>query len=122
MAATGEAPGAGPPLSRARRAGDLLFISGQLPRGADGAIVRGDFRTKADRALANLVAILHAEGLGPEHVVKTTAWLTDAAHMDAFNAAYRAVFSAPYPARSVVISGLVADDADVEIEAVAHFG
>jgi enamine deaminase RidA (YjgF/YER057c/UK114 family) len=108
-----------PPLSPTRRAGNLLFISGQLPRGDDGAIVKGDFRAKADRALANLVAILRAEGLEPANVVKVTTWLTDAAYMADFNAAYEAVFSAPYPTRSVVVSGLVADDAHVEVEAIA---
>jgi len=119
MTVAGKGSRPAPPLSPSRRAGNLLFISGQLPRGADGAIVAGDVRAKADRALANLVGILRAEGLGPENVVKVTAWLTDAAHMKEFNAAYEAVFSKPYPARSVVVSGLVADDADVEIEAIA---
>lgn len=110
-----------PPLSRARRAGGLLFVSGQLPRGADGAIVEGDFTAKAERALANLVAALAAEGLEPRHVVKVTAWLTDPADAAAFNQAYVKVFAEPFPARSVVVSGLVAADAAVEVEAIAAF-
>lgn len=110
---------AAPPLSPARWAGDLLFVSGQLPRGADGAIVQGDFAAKAERALANLVAVLEREGLRPADVVKVTAWLEDPANMAAFNAAYRRVFAEPYPTRSTVVSQLVADDAEIEIEAVA---
>lgn len=73
---------------------------------------------QARRALANVVAVLQTEGLTARDVVKVTVWLTDAAHMDEFNRVYREVFAEPFPARSVVISGLVAA-ADVEIEAVA---
>ena len=107
-----------PPRSRVRRAGSLLFVSGQLPRDASGAIVAGDIRAQTTQALHNLVAILASEGCSPSDAVKITAWLTDAAHMDGFNEVYTSIFSPPYPARSVVISGLVAA-ADVEIEAVA---
>ncbi|CCA90149.1 MULTISPECIES: RidA family protein [unclassified Novosphingobium] len=106
-----------PPLSRFRRAGDLVFTSGQLPRGADGAIVPGDIRVQTRQALANLEAVLSEAGARLDQVTKVTAWLTDAAHMAGFNEVYREVFAQPYPARSTVISGLVAGD--VEIEAVA---
>lgn len=112
-------PFALPPLSKCRWAGDLLFISGQLPRDGDGAIVPGGISVQAERALANLVAILESEALTVRDVVKVTVWLTDAAFADAFNAVYRTVFAEPYPARSVVISGLVAA-AHVEIEAIAR--
>lgn len=106
-----------PPLSRFRRAGNLVFTSGQLARGADGAIVPGDITDQARRALANLEGVLQEAGARLDQVVKVTAWLTDAAHMAAFNAVYREVFAEPYPARSTVISGLAAGE--VEIEAVA---
>ncbi|MCJ1960453.1 RidA family protein [Novosphingobium mangrovi (ex Hu et al. 2023)] len=106
-----------PPLSRFRRAGDLVFTSGQLPRGADGAIVSGDITVQTRQALANLEVVLAEAGARLDQVVKVTAWLTDAAHMAGFNAVYREVFGDPFPARSTVISGLVAGD--VEIEAVA---
>jgi 2-iminobutanoate/2-iminopropanoate deaminase len=107
-----------PPLSKARRAGDLLFVSGQLPRGADGQIVPGDITVQTRQALSNLLAILEANEAAARDVVKVTVWLTDQWHYEAFNAVYREVFLAPYPARSVVVSALVAD-ADVEIEAIA---
>lgn len=107
-----------PPLSKCRWAGDLLFVSGQLPRDDSGAIVPGGIAIQTAQALANLVAILDGEGLTVRDVVKVTVWLTDAAFADAFNAVYRTVFAEPFPARSVVISGLVAA-ADIEIEAVA---
>jgi 2-iminobutanoate/2-iminopropanoate deaminase len=107
-----------PPLSKARRAGQLLFVSGQLPRGAGGAIVPGGIEVQARQALQNLEAVLRDNGAGFEDVVKVTVWLTDASLSGAFNAVYRDFFKQPYPARSVVVSGLVAK-ADVEIEAIA---
>lgn len=112
-------PAAAPPLSKARRAGDLLFVSGQLPRDAGGDIVAGDIAVQTRQALSNIVAVLEANGATAADVVKVTAWLTDRSHYAAFNAVYREFFQAPYPARSVVVSALVAD-ADVEIEAIAH--
>lgn len=112
---------AAPPLSKVRRAGDLLFVSGQLPRDANGAIVAGDITVQARQALANLVAVLESAGATAADVVKTTVWLTDRRDYEAFNAVYREVFQAPYPARSVVVSDLVAD-ADIEVEAIAQVG
>lgn len=111
-------PAPAPPLSKARRAGNLLFVSGQLPRGADGRVVEGDISAQARQALENLKSVLALNGARPDQVVKVTAWLTDLSGMDAFNAAYKEVFEPPYPARSVVQAGLVAGAA-VEIEAVA---
>ncbi|WP_188054261.1 RidA family protein [Sphingosinithalassobacter sp. CS137] len=108
-----------PPLSAARSAGDLVFTSGQLARGGDGAIVAGGIEAQADQALANLVRVLAESGCGPEHVVKVTAWLTDPGYGAAFNAAYLRVFGEPYPARSTVVSALLAEGALVEVEAVA---
>ncbi|RIV86190.1 RidA family protein [Aurantiacibacter xanthus] len=106
-----------PPLSRYRRAGDLVFTSGQLPRMADGSIIPGDIEAQTRQALANLEAVLAEAGARLDQVIKVTAWLTDASLMPGFNAVYREVFAAPFPSRSTVISGLVAGN--VEIEAVA---
>lgn len=106
-----------PPLSKTRRAGNLLFVSGQLPRGADGAIVAGDIIVQTRQALANLEAALAGAGASLTDVVKVTAWITDAAHMAGFNEVYREVFAEPFPTRSTVVSGLVAGD--VEVEAIA---
>lgn len=106
-----------PPLSKTRRAGNLVFVSGQLPRGDGGAIVSGGIEDQTRRSLANLEAALKSAGGGLADVVKVTVWLTDARHFAGFNETYRSVFAQPYPARSTVISGLIAGD--VEIEAVA---
>jgi 2-iminobutanoate/2-iminopropanoate deaminase len=108
-----------PPLSRARVAHGLVFTSGQLARGEDGKIVPGGIEAQSERALQNLVNVLGEFHCRPEHVVKVTAWLTDARFGPAFNAAYTKVFGEPYPARSTVVSALLADDALVEVEAIA---
>lgn len=111
-----------PPLSRFVRAGQTVYISGQLARGANGEIVPGGFAAQARQALDNLRAALEAAGCGLDDVAKATVWLTDAADFAEFNAIYREYFAEPYPARSVVVSGLVAPGAMVEIEAVAWLG
>jgi reactive intermediate/imine deaminase len=109
-----------PPLSRFRLAGGLIFTSGQLPRGDDGEIVPGDIQIQTRQALANLANVLEEAGSGLSDVIKVTVWLTDTVHMAGFNEVYRQHFSESYPARTTVVSGLVAGD--IEIEAVAFLG
>ena len=108
-----------PPLSSIRFAGEIAFVSGQLPRGADGAIIVGDAKAQTRQSLSNLEQVLASKDLTLANVVKVTAWITDAAHMNDFNAVYREFFAEPFPARSVVVSALVASDAVVEVEAIA---
>jgi reactive intermediate/imine deaminase len=108
-----------PPLTAVRFAGNIAYVSGQLPRGSDGAIVSGDARVQTRQSLVNLQRALASADLSLTDVVKVTAWITDARHMADFNSVYREFFVEPYPARSFVISALVAPDAVVEIEAVA---
>jgi 2-iminobutanoate/2-iminopropanoate deaminase len=107
-----------PPLSRTRRWGGLIFVSGQFPRDANGAIVRDDIRSQTKRVLDNISLALAEHGAGLSNVVKITVWLSDVCHLNAFNDAYGSQFSGPYPARSTVIAELVAA-ADVEMEAIA---
>lgn len=111
-------PTAAVPLSKVRRAGGFVFISGQLPRTPGGGMCSGDIGDQTEQAIANLRSVLQTEGLDLEHVVKTTVWLTEARHARGMNAVYAERFPQPYPTRSTVISGLVAE-ADIEIEAVA---
>ena len=109
---------AGPPLSKTRRAGPLLFVSGQLPRTPDGGMCQGTIEEQTEQAIANLRTVLQGEGLDLADVVKTTVWITRTELSAGMNAAYARLFPTPYPTRSTVVSGLVAA-ADVEIEAVA---
>ncbi|MEY4054842.1 MAG: hypothetical protein RL519_177 [Pseudomonadota bacterium] len=111
-----------PPLSPFRTAGSTVYVSGQLPRGADGRIIAGNAREQVRQTLQNLQRVLANAGLCLSDVVKVTAWLTDAEYMADFNAVYREYFHEPFPTRSTVISTLVVPDAIVEIEAIAFRG
>lgn len=109
------------PLSAAYRAGDLLFVSGQLPFDAEGNLHDGDITEQTTLCLVNMAHILDHAGLSPTDVVKVTVWLSDAADFTGFNNAYAAFFGEHRPARSTVRSDLVLPGARVEIEAIAAF-
>ena len=107
-----------PHYSPAREAGSFVFVSGQLPFDTERRIVAGGIREQTQQCLANVAAILATQGLGLEHVVKTTVWLRRVEDFAAFNAAYAEVFPTRPPARSTVRADLMVD-ALVEIEAIA---
>jgi len=113
-------PPAGP-YSPAVRAGDLLIVSGQVPRDPrSGALVGDDVTAQARSTLDNLRRVLAAAGAGVEDVVSVTVYLADENDWGAFNDVYRAVFSPPYPTRTVVgarLRGVL-----VEVSAVAWLG
>lgn len=106
------------PMSPVRRAGNFLFLAGQLGFSAPGVLAEGGIGAQTKQAIANIRKILEAEGASLEQVVKSTIWLTDKANFAEFNAAYAAEFGAPYPARSTVVSELVITGALVEIEVI----
>ncbi|MEO7295735.1 MAG: Rid family detoxifying hydrolase [Candidatus Limnocylindria bacterium] len=117
---TDGAPAAAGPYSQAIRAGDLVFTAGQL--GLDPAT--GEFGTdevagQADRALANLAAILAAAGSGLDRLVKVTVYLADIGDWPAVNEVYARVIPEPFPARSAFAVKDLPKGARVEIEAVA---
>jgi 2-iminobutanoate/2-iminopropanoate deaminase len=108
------------PYSQAIRAGDFVFLSGQI--GIDpavGKITAGDAVGQATQALKNIRAILTAAGLTPEHVIKTTIFLADMNDFAAVNEAYGEFFRDDPPARSTVQVARLPMDAKVEIEAIA---
>jgi reactive intermediate/imine deaminase len=106
------------PLSPAMRAGDFVFVSGQVPVGGDGNIVPGGVGAETDQVIANIEATLKLAGCELSDVVKTTVWLRDRDDFPAFNEAYGRHFPKDPPARSTAESRLMIDIA-VEIEAVA---
>ena len=116
---TSKAPAAIGPYSQAVSHGGLLFISGQLGLDpASGALADG-VEAQTRRALQNLVAILAAAGLGPQHVLKATVYV---ANMDDFalvNRLYAEVFAPPFPAREVVQAARLPKNGLVEISAIA---
>ena len=107
------------PFTKAVRAGDFIFVSGQVPMGADGEIVAGNITTQTKQTIDNVKAILKEQGLGLEHVVKATVWLADTRDFWPFNKVYLEYFSAALPARSCVRADMMVD-CKVEIEVVAY--
>ncbi|MCA1710566.1 MAG: RidA family protein [Actinobacteria bacterium] len=110
-----------PPYRRAVRAGDFLYISGQLPV-RDGDVIDGDVAAHTTQALANLDAVLAEHGASARQVVKTTVLLADIGDWAAMNVPYLAFFDADaLPSRSAFGVDLPRG-ALVEIEAVAYLG
>ena len=107
------------PLSPAIRAGDFVFVSGQVPVGADGAVVPGGIGPETDQVIANLKKVLVLADCVLSDIVKTTVWLRDRDDFAAFNAAYAKHFPSSPPTRSTAESRLMIDIA-VEIEAIAY--
>lgn len=110
------------PYSAALRAGELLFVSGQVPIDpATGAMVDGDIGVQTRRVLENVGLLLRAAGLSYSHVVRTTVFLADMNDFKAMNEAYGAFFAEPYPARSTMQAARLPRDARVEIDAIAIY-
>lgn len=103
------------------RAGGWIVCSGQVGL-ADGALVEGGVVAEVRQALANLQAVLEGEGASLDDVVKTTVFLTDAAHFATMNEAYVESFGDHRPARSTVVVAGLPLGALVEIEAWAWDG
>ena len=117
-----DAPKAIGPYSQAVRAGQLLFVSGQVPLDpATGQIVDGDIAAQTRRVFANLAAVLNAGGRTFADVVRTTVFLADMNDFAAVNDVYGSYFSEPYPARATVQVARLPKDARVEIDVIASF-
>lgn len=110
------------PLSPAVRAGQFLFISGQLGLDDHGTLIAPDVAAQLRQCVLRLRSILALAGADLGAIVKTNVWLTDKADFPAFNAAYREYFPSHPPARSTVVSELLIPGAKVEIDAVAFVG
>jgi 2-iminobutanoate/2-iminopropanoate deaminase len=114
------APRAIGPYSPVIRAGNLLFISGQIPFNAEtGTVVTGDIAAQTDQIMRNLGALLKAAGAGFEHLVRTTVFLMDMDDFAAMNEAYAKFMTDPPPARSTVQVARLPRDARIEIDAIA---
>ena len=110
------------PYSAAVRAGELLFISGQVPIDpASGKMVEGDIDVQTRRVLDNIGLLLRAAGLSYSHVIRTTVFLADMNDFKAMNETYGTFFVEPYPARSTVQAARLPRDARIEIDAIAMF-
>ncbi len=108
------------PLTPAVRAGNLVFVSGQLGLDSKGALVADDIGAQTRQAVERIRVILAEAGLGLDAIVKVSVWITDKADFAAFNNSYRELFPNNPPARSTVVSELLIPGARVEIEATAY--
>lgn len=116
---TPKAPGAIGPYSQGISSGELVFVSGQTPLTAGGAMAPGGVAEHTEQCLNNIREVLIAAGLTMNDVVKTTVFMTDLGQFTAMNEVYGRHFRAPFPARSTVQVAALPKGADVEIEAVA---
>jgi 2-iminobutanoate/2-iminopropanoate deaminase len=120
---TSEAPAAIGPYSQAVRAGAVVYCAGQIPLDPKtGQIVSGGIDVETRRVLDNIAAILRAEGLSFEHVVKTTIFLIDLGDFQSVNEIYGSYFKQAPPARSTVQVAALPKGARVEIEVIASAG
>ena len=120
---TSNAPAAIGPYSQAVKAGNLLFISGQIPLDpATGEVVEGDITVQTHRVLDNVKAILTQAGADFSNVVKTTVFLRDMNDFVPMNRVYAEYYSENCPARSAVQVGRLPKDVSVEIETIAYLG
>jgi len=116
------APKAIGPYSQAVRAGDLLFLSGQVPLDpGTGSLIDGDITAQTRRVLDNIGAVLAAGGRSFADVVRTTVFLADMNDFTAMNEVYGQYFSEPYPARATVQVARLPKDARVEIDVIATY-
>ena len=117
---TASAPKAIGPYSQAVKAGNLLFVSGQIPIDpVTGELLQGDVAVQTHRVMQNLSEILKAAGSSLDAVVRTTVYLADMNEFAAMNEVYGTYFSAPAPARATVQVARLPRDAKVEIDAIA---
>jgi reactive intermediate/imine deaminase len=117
-----DAPAAIGTYSQAVRAGDTVYLSGQI--GLDPAtmqLVEG-IEAQIDRVFRNLAAVAAAAGLGLEHAVRVTVYLTDLAHFAKVNEVMARYLKEPYPARAAVGVASLPRGAQVEIDAILHAG
>ena len=120
---TPDAPAAIGPYSQAVRVGSTIYCAGQIPLDPKtGQIVSGGIDVQSRRVLDNIAAILRAEGLSFEDVVKTTIYLIDLTDFQAVNEIYASYFKQAPPARSTVQVAALPKGARIEIEVIAVAG
>ncbi len=98
----------------------LIFTSGQIPLGADGAIVSDDIKEQTRAVCTHLKTLLEESGSAIANVLKTTVFLKDMNDFAAMNEVYNEFFGESAPARSTIEVARLPKDAKVEIEVVAH--
>ena len=117
---TNNAPAALGPYSQAIKAGNLLFLSGQVPLDPETmTVVEGGIKEQATRSLTNIKNVLAEAGADFSNVVKTTVFIKDMNEFNDLNEVYAEFFGENKPARSCVEVARLPKDVKVEIEVIA---
>ena len=115
-----DAPQAMGAYSPAIKAGNLLFVSGQIPVDpTTGNLIQGDIAAQADQVMRNLTALLRAAGASFTNVVRTTVYLADMNDFAGMNEVYSRYIVDPPPARATVQVARLPRDVKIEIDAIA---
>ena len=109
----------GLPFSKAVKAGDFVYLSGQVAFDDAGVLVEGGIEQQTRQVFANIAAILNEAGCEMSDIIKVNVWLEDPRDFGRFNATYAEFFSKDAPARSTVESRLMID-AKIEVDCVAY--
>jgi reactive intermediate/imine deaminase len=119
---TPDAPAAIGPYSQAVRAGDTVYLSGQIGLDPQTLQLVEGIDAQIERVFANLAAVARAAGLDLGSAVRMTVYLTDLAHFAKVNDAMARLFSEPHPARAAIGVASLPRGALVEIDAILHAG
>jgi len=118
---TSGAPAAIGPYSQAIRIGGFLYTSGQISLDPNSMeLITGNIEVETERVLKNIEAILKADGLRLNNIIKTTVYLTDLSEFSRMNQVYEKFFVETKPARACVQVAALPKGAKVEIDAIAH--
>ena len=116
--ADAQAGGQRRPFAKAVRAGDFVYVSGQVPT-VDGEVVVGNIVAQTEQVVANIKSVLSLAGCTLEDVIKVNVWLDDARDFSSFNAVFQKHFIDHPPARSTVQSPMMVD-VKVEMDVIAY--
>lgn len=118
---TPNAPAPIGPYNQAVAVGNMLFVSGQVAINPEnGELMLADITTETHRVMKNLQAILLEAGIGFEHIVKTSIFLSDMGNFAAVNEVYGSYFSGDFPARETVAVKTLPKNVNVEISVIAY--
>ncbi|KAF4623563.1 hypothetical protein D9613_001777 [Agrocybe pediades] len=106
-------------LSHATKVPGLIFVSGQVPIGKDGALVPGGIQEHAAQCIKNIGSVLEAAGSSWEKVVKVNVYLKNMDDFAAMNEVYEKLLPTPKPSRTCIQAAKLPNDVDVEMEAIA---
>lgn len=120
---TGSAPKPVGTYSQGIKAGNTVYIAGQISMVPETSeIITGDFSKQLDQIFKNISAIAEAAGGSLAHIVKLTIYVTDMNNQPAVSEVMKNYFQEPYPARAVVEVRRLPKDVDVEVESILVLG